>query len=172
MKRALKIVVTGPFGAGKTAFIQTISQIDVVSTERKITHHAPAGKEETTVALDYGRVTLGKTVLNLFGTPGQKRFDFMWEILSKEMDGFAVLVDSTEPKTFREAKRLIKLFSRYNSVPYVVVANKQDLAGAVSPAELRRVLNLDGRVQVVPCIATRKRDVRSVLQSLLELIPQ
>jgi len=56
MKRALKIVVTGPFGAGKTAFIQTISQIDVVSTERRITRRAPAGKEETTVALDYGRV--------------------------------------------------------------------------------------------------------------------
>jgi len=101
MKRALKIVVTGPFGAGKTAFIQTISQIDVVSTERRITRRAPAGQEETTVALDYGRVTLGRTTLSLFGTPGQKRFDFMWEILSKEMDGFVMLVDSTETRTFR-----------------------------------------------------------------------
>jgi len=171
MKRALKIVVTGPFGAGKTAFIQTISQIDVVSTERRIPRRAPAGKEETTVALDYGRVTLGRTTLSLFGTPGQKRFDFMWEILSKEMDGFVMLVDSTETRTFREAKRLIRLFSRYNSVPYVVVANKQDLTGAASPTALRRALNLDSKVTVVPCIATRKREVRSALQALVQLIP-
>lgn len=171
MKRALKIVITGPFGAGKTAFIKTISGIDVVSTERRITHHAPAGKEETTVALDYGQVALGQTVLHLFGTPGQKRFDFMWEILSKEMDGFAVLVDSTEARTFREARRLINLFSRYNSVPYVVVANKQDLAGAASPAALQRALNLDGQVPVVPCIATQKRSVRAALLALVELIP-
>jgi small GTP-binding protein len=171
MKRALKIVITGPFGAGKTAFIQTISQIDVVSTERKITRRAPVGKEETTVAMDYGRVALGRTILNLFGTPGQKRFDFMWEILSQEMDGFAVLVDTTETKTFREARRLIRLFSRYNSVPYVVVANKQDLAGAVSSTKLRRALSLDGRVAVVPCVATRKRSVRTALQALVQLIP-
>lgn len=171
MKRALKIVITGPFGAGKTAFIKTISGIDIVSTERRITHHAPAGKEETTVALDYGQVTLGQTVLHLFGTPGQKRFDFMWEILSKEMDGFAVLVDSTEARTFREARRLINLFSRHNSVPYVVVANKQDLAGAAPPAALQRALNLDGRVPVVPCIATQKRSVRTALLALVELIP-
>ncbi|MDY7041956.1 MAG: ATP/GTP-binding protein [Chloroflexota bacterium] len=170
MKRALKIVVTGPFGAGKTAFIRTISQIDVVSTERRITRRAPAGKEETTVAMDYGRVTVGRSSLSLFGTPGQKRFDFMWEILSKEMDGFIVLVDSTEAKTFREARRLIKLFSRYNSVPYVVVANKQDLDSAVSPTALSRALNLDGRVKVVPCVATKKKDVRSVLQVLVQLI--
>jgi len=110
----------------------------VVSTERRITRRAPAGKEETTVALDYGRVTLGRTTLSLFGTPGQKRFDFMWEILSKEMDGFVMLVDSTETRTFREAKRLIRLFSRYNSVPYVVVANKQDLTGAASPTGIAR----------------------------------
>jgi len=171
MGRALKIVVTGPFGAGKTAFIQTISEIDVISTERQITHRASADKEETTVAMDYGQVTLGKTLLHLFGTPGQKRFDFMWEILSKEMDGFAVLVDATEARTFREASRLIKLFSRYNSVPYVVVANKQDLAGAVSPIALQRALNLDGRTTVVPCIATRKQSVRAALQALVELIP-
>jgi small GTP-binding protein len=171
MKRALKVVVTGPFGAGKTAFVKTISQVDVVSTERRIIRRAPTGKEETTVALDYGRVTLGQNILNLFGTPGQKRFDFMWEILSKEMDGFAVLVDSTESKTFREAERLIKLFSRYNSVPYVVVANKQDLADAVSPTALRRALSLDGRATVVPCIATQKRSVRAALQALLRLIP-
>jgi len=80
-------------------------------------------------------------------------------------------VDSTETRTFREAKRLIRLFSRYNSVPYVVVANKQDLTGAASPTALRRALNLDSKVTVVPCIATRKREVRSALQALVQLIP-
>jgi small GTP-binding protein len=171
MQRTLKIVVTGPFGAGKTVFIRTISQIDVVSTERRISRRSSTGKEETTVALDYGRVAMGRMILNLFGTPGQKRFDFMWEILSKEMDGFVMLVDSTEAGTFREARRLIKLFSRYNSVPYVVVANKQDLSGSVSPTALRRALNLDGKVTVVPCIATQKKDVRTALRALVRIIP-
>ena len=84
--QTVKIVVTGPFSAGKTEFIQTVSEIDVVSTERKITSEAEKIKESTTVAMDFGRITVDESlVLYLFGTPGQKRFDFMWEILSEAL---------------------------------------------------------------------------------------
>ena len=80
--QAVKMVVTGPFAAGKTQFIRSISEIDVVSTERKITNTAERVKDQTTVAMDFGRITIDDDlVLYLFGTPGQKRFDFMWEIL-------------------------------------------------------------------------------------------
>ena len=92
---AFKIVVTGPFNSGKTEFIKTISDIPVVSTEKRITTEDRGIKAETTVAMDYGRVNLDGSTLYLYGTPGQTRFDFMWEILSGEMDAFIVLVDST-----------------------------------------------------------------------------
>src|SRR4030066_328871 len=77
--QTVKMVVTGPFNAGKTQFIQSVSEIDVVSTERKISSEAERVKETTTVAMDFGRITVDDDlVLYLFGTPGQKRFDFMW----------------------------------------------------------------------------------------------
>ena len=95
-----KVVVTGPFNAGKTEFIQTISDIPVVSTDQPISDHLKSVKDETTVAMDYGQVRLGSDLFHLYGTPGQPRFDFMWDILSKEMRAFVLLVDSCDRATF------------------------------------------------------------------------
>jgi len=79
---AVKIVVTGPFSAGKTTLIRTISETTVLSAEQDITDDTRSRKAATTVAMDVGRITLDRDlVLYLFGTPGQERFDFMWEIL-------------------------------------------------------------------------------------------
>ena len=112
--QTVKIVITGPFNAGKTEFIRSVSEIDVVSTERKITYAPEKVKETTTVAMDFGRITVDNDlVLFLFGTPGQKRFDFMWEILSEGMLGFIVMVDSTRPETFREARSILETFHAY-----------------------------------------------------------
>ena len=84
--QAVKIVVTGPFAAGKTTLIRTISEITVLSTERGISDSTRSRKAETTVAMDFGRITIDRDlVLYLFGTPGQDRFDFMWEILGEGM---------------------------------------------------------------------------------------
>jgi len=171
MKRTLKIVVTGPFNAGKTAFIKAISEIEVVSTERKITNPLSVVKEETTVAMDFGRVALGDLVLHMFGTPGQKRFDFMWDILAQEMEGFIVLADSTTPEILDEVERILKLFQQYEeTVPYVVAANKQDMAGALKPAEIRKALKIEQ--EVLPCVATDRNSVKMVLQKLLNAISE
>jgi len=114
--QTVKIVITGPFSSGKTEFIKTISEIDVVATERKITSEIEKIKETTTVAMDFGRITIDENlVLYLFGTPGQKRFDFMWEILSEGMLGFIVMVDSSRPETFREARTILETFRAYGS---------------------------------------------------------
>ena len=76
--QTVKMVVTGPFNAGKTQFIRSISEIDVVSTERRISSEPEKVKDATTVAMDFGRITVDEDlILYLFGTPGQKRFDFM-----------------------------------------------------------------------------------------------
>ncbi len=167
--QAVKIVVTGPFASGKTQFIRTISEIEVVSTERRISTAAErAIKDQTTVAMDFGRITIDKDlVLYLFGTPGQRRFDFMWEILAEGMLGFIVMVDSTRPETFREARNILDTFRRYAQTPFVVAANKQDLEDAWDPEDLRIALRLDGRVKVLPCVATRRDSVKTVVLELL-----
>ena len=137
--QTVKMVVTGPFSAGKTEFIQSVSEIDVVSTERKISNPTErAVKEATTVAMDFGRITVDEDlVLYLFGTPGQKRFDFMWEILSEGMLGF------------------------------IVAANKQDREDAWELGDMRHALRLESKVKFLPCVATDKDTVKSVLLELL-----
>lgn len=169
--QAVKIVVTGPFNSGKTQFIRSISEIEVVSTERKITDELRAVKEYTTVAMDFGRITIDDNlVLYLFGTPGQRRFDFMWDILSEGMLGFVVMVDSTSPQTFREARYILDVFRRYAKIPYVVAANKQDLPDAWPPEDIRIALRLNSNVKVIPCVATDKESVKNVLLELLYLV--
>ena len=145
--QTVKMVVTGPFSAGKTEFIRQISEIDVVATERKITRDQERIKDRTTVAMDFGRITIDDDlVLYLFGTPGQRRFEFMWEILSEGMLGFIVLLDSVRPETFREARDILDVFRSYAPVPYVVVANKQDMQDAWSPEDLRIALRIPQEV--------------------------
>ena len=169
--QTVKMVVTGPFAAGKTEFIRAISEIDVVSTERKISSQAERIKDATTVAMDFGRITVDQDlVLYLFGTPGQKRFDFMWEILSEGMLGFVVVVDSTRPETFREARSILDTFRGYESTPYVVAANKQDQEDAWTPEDLRIALKVDSRVKLLPCVAHDKESVKNVLLELLYAI--
>jgi small GTP-binding protein len=175
--QTVKMVITGPFSAGKTEFIRSISEIDVVSTERKISDATSRVKKETTVAMDFGRISVDDNlVLYLFGTPGQKRFDFMWEILSEGMLGFVVLVDSVRPETFREARRILDIFRNYASTPYVVAANKQDLEDAWPPDDLRIALKVNPEVKLLPCVATDKDSVKNVLlellYSILETVPE
>src|SRR5512138_3215853 len=160
--QTVKMVVTGPFNSGKTEFIQSVSEINVVSTERKISSEAEKIKETTTVAMDFGRITVDdELVLYLFGTPGQKRFDFMWEILSEGMLGFVVMVDSTRPETFREARSILETFRAYAPTPYVVAANKQDVKEAWEVEDMRHALRLDPKVKLLSCVATDKDSVKS-----------
>lgn len=170
MSSLYKIIVTGPFSSGKTTFVSTLSEIPVVRTERKITTEDRGVKAETTVAMDYGRTTLEGRVLHLNGTPGQARFDFMWEILASEMNAFVVLVDATDPASFPDAQELIRLFSAFNRVPYLVVANKADLSGGASMGQIRREMEIGDDVTIMPCDSNSKSSVRQVLLQVIELI--
>lgn len=167
----VKMVVTGPFNAGKTEFINTVSEIDVVSTEQNISKEAERIKQQTTVAMDFGRITVDDSlVLYLFGTPGQKRFDFMWEILSEGMLGFIVMVDSTRPETFREARNILEAFRSFSPTPYVIAANKQDLDGAWELDDMRIALRLAPEDKLLACVAHEKEPVKNALLELLESI--
>jgi uncharacterized protein len=165
---AVKIVVTGPFSAGKTTLIRTISEITVLSTEKDITDETRSRKAETTVAMDFGRITIDRDlVLYLFGTPGQDRFDFMWEILGEGMLGYIVLVDAERPDSLEEAKGILAAFRRMARVPFVVGLNRSAGITPGDEAHIRDELDLASDVPVVPCDATDRESVKSVLLALL-----
>ncbi|MCS7277413.1 MAG: ATP/GTP-binding protein [Aquificaceae bacterium] len=174
--KKIKIVVAGPFAAGKTQFINTISEIDTVKTERRIlSAEEKSVKEYTTVAMDFGKIRIDdEHELYLFGTPGQSRFDFMWEILGDGALGIIVLVDSTNPSTFHEARRIINFFQSRFPVPMVVGANKQDLPNAWTPKDVAAALDIDEEegIPVLPLSALDKESIKKVLLTLLEIIKQ
>jgi hypothetical protein len=171
--QTVKMVITGPYASGKTEFIKSISEIDVVATEAPVSEGTfeATVKSQTTVAMDFGRITVDDDlVLYLFGTPGQRRFDFMWEILAEGMLGFVVMVDSTKPETFREAKSILETFRAYAPTPYVVAANKQDMPDAWPAEDLRIALRIDEHVKLLPCVAREREAVKKVLLELLYAI--
>ena len=172
--KKIKIVVAGPFSAGKTSFINTVSEIKTVKTERKTQVSLEKSvKDYTTVAMDFGKIRIdNEHELYLFGTPGQSRFDFMWEILGEGALGIIILVDSTDPSTFHEARRIINFFQSRFPVPTVVGANKQDLPNAWSPEDVRTALDIDEDegIPVLPVVALDKESVKRVLLTLLDIV--
>ena len=172
--KKIKIVIAGPFAAGKTEFIKTVSEIEPVTTERKITHTKEKEKKEsTTVAMDFGKIKIDdEHELYLFGTPGQIRFNFMWDILGKGALGVVILVDSTDPSSFHEARKIINFFQSRFPIPMVVAANKQDLPNAWSPKDVATALDIyeEEGIPVIGISAKNKEDVKKTLLLLLELI--
>jgi uncharacterized protein len=167
--QAVKIVVTGAYAAGKSSFIRTISDIEVVATEYTVTDpEERALKSETTVALDFGTIAISEAItLYLFGTPGQERFDFMWDILSEGCIGYVVLVDSCRPAHLAETRHLIERFAAITDAPFVVAANKQDDPTALPSDYIRKRLQLSPSVPMLPCIASDRASVKAVLLGLL-----
>lgn len=164
----MKIVVTGPFAAGKTTLIRTISEITVLSTERNVTDETKAIKSNTTVAMDFGRISLDRDlVLYLFGTPGQARFDFMWEILSEGMLGYILLVDGQQPATLEKAAEIRSAFSALAKVPYLVAVNRRDSLTEAEELEMRAMLGIGRKVPIIACDAADRDSVKAVLLALL-----
>lgn len=168
---AFKVVVTGPVGAGKTTFINTISEVRTVATEAAISDGIElADKSTTTVGIDFGQLSLsGGLELFLFGTPGQERFSFMWDIVSEGMLGVIVLVDCQRPDTHEAALRMLDYFRARGDVPAIVAANKvSDFAA--DEARIVQALGLTEREFVVPTDALDREAVKHTLIELLELV--
>ncbi len=153
-----KVLVTGPFNSGKTTFIHAVSE-DAISVDRL----------GTTVALDRGQVRIDGVRVDLFGTPGQARFDPLLETLRKQALGVVLLVDSTRPETFGRAQEMLRQVWRAG-LPAVVVANKQDLRGALSPEEVQRRLGTPANIPVVGCRCEEPAQASGVLKDLINRI--
>lgn len=153
-----KILVTGPFDAGKSTFVHAISN-RAISVDRL----------GTTIALDHGFIDYKGFSADVFGTPGQERFDPIVKLISGEAMGVFLIVDSTNPKDFVRAKQMLEITKSYG-LPYVVVANKQDLPGALTPDSIRKKFNLPDDVPVVPAVAKDKKGVFEAFEVLIDKI--
>lgn len=171
ISRPVKIVVTGPFSAGKTTLIRTISEVSIVGTDRDVSDGTRSIKDQTTVAMDFGRLSFeSDTSMFLFGTPGQRRFEMMWEILSEGMIGFIVLVHAADERSVEEAAHILETFRAYADVPYVVgVTHLDEIAEdeELVYARVRQVLELPEHVRVVPCDPREKGDVKQLMLQIL-----
>ncbi|MCP4231126.1 MAG: GTP-binding protein, partial [bacterium] len=128
-------------------------------------------KNKTTIVMDFGRITVDMdTIVYLFGTPGQDRFDFMWDILSKNMVGFIVMIDGTNLDSYDETEDIIAYFKELSDVPYILVANKRDEPDAASPEEIRVALGLSEEEKILACNATNPYSASQVIREIVEMI--
>lgn len=169
--RPMKIVVTGPFSAGKTTLIQTISEVAIVGTERDVTDDTRSIKTRTTVAMDFGRITFADDLtLFIFGTPGQRRFEVMWEILSEGMLGFILLVHAGDERSVEEAAHILDTFRQYADVPYIVGVSHLDEVeeeDAAVLARIREALEVPADIEVAPCDLREREHVKMLMLQIL-----
>ncbi len=165
-----KIIFTGPVGAGKTTAIQSMSDIPIISTNEDASDMARDRKAQTTVAMDYGQIKIGKKEkIHLYGTPGQERFNFMWEILTNGALGLILLLDNSRDNPLQDLKFYTQSFGDFIKQGELVIGvTRMDDEKKPSINDYRQWLNELTIDAPVFCIDARERqDVSSLVQALL-----
>lgn len=171
---SLKLLFTGCLGAGKTTAIRVLSDIPVISTEAHLSEpHPPIAKSTTTVAMDYGQLTLKHTKLHLYGTPGQRRFDFMGDVLSEGADGLIILIAQHHPEPYAELEHFLKahrsLVQRNAAVVGLTHVQARARPTVADFTARLTALGLTWPVQGVD--ARNKHDLLRLIQALLNQLP-
>ena len=158
-KKAYKIVVTGPYAAGKSTLVRSLCK-DSLSID----------SQGTTVVMDYGMRRYQEMDIALFGTPGQQRFNFMIEIISKDADGIILVIDSAYPETWPYAMIILKEVIKAGNIPCVVCANKQDLPNAQPSQVVMGTLGTEN--PVIETVALTGKNVEVALETLMKIIEE
>jgi signal recognition particle receptor subunit beta len=170
--KTIRSVVTGTVGAGKSTFVRTSSDIEVVSTDCSATDDTLLLKPETTVALDFGKVMLSPDLnLHIYGTPGQARFDFMWDILIQNADSYILLVAAHRPSDFDYAREIISFINQRVQIPMLIGITHTDCSGALAVEDIVITLGYNMSDKNCPQIVkVNPTDRASVIEALLVLI--
>ncbi|MBW4518996.1 MAG: ATP/GTP-binding protein [Scytolyngbya sp. HA4215-MV1] len=167
----MRLVVTGPVGAGKSTFIRSVSEIAVVDTDRRATDETALLKQKTTVAFDFGRLSFGpEMALHLYGTPGQSRFDFMWDILIQKAHAYILLVAAHRPSEFIEARRIRAFMRQRSPVPMIIGLTHMDVPEAWDLENAAIALGYLSTNKRPPIIAVDPTQTTSVAQAVITLV--
>lgn len=163
----MKVLVSGPVGAGKTTFVNILGGAQSFGTEELASESI--GKAATTVAMDFGTVAVGEHQVQLFGTPGQERFAFMWDILREGAQGLLLLIAGDKPSQISNAQRILEFVNNRRPIPVVVGVTRQDLAPVWTPKDVAAFLRLDIE-QVTGLAATNRSQALQTLETLVKFI--
>jgi len=165
-----KIIFAGPVGAGKTTAIRSLSDIPIVATDEDASDMTANRKPQTTVAMDYGLMKLdGNERIHLYGTPGQERFDFMWDILTEGGIGLVLLLDNSRPNPMQDMSFYVNAFGEFidrsNLAIGVTRMDEHPRPGLERYNE--HLTSLGRKAPIFEVDARRKRDVAMLVQALL-----
>lgn len=166
--KTMRLVVAGTPGCGKSTFVRTISEVEVVDTERAATDETSKLKKKTTVAFDYGRFTLGSTLeLQIYGTPGQARFNFMWDFLIKNAHTYILLVAAHRPSDFHYARQILSFMNQRVQIPMLVGLTHLDCPGACGTDEIMMRLGFMHDRNRPPVVKVNPNERASVVEALM-----
>ncbi len=167
----MRLVVTGTVGAGKSTFIRSVSEIEVVDTDTRATDETALLKKRTTVAFDFGRLQFGpEMALHLYGTPGQTRFDFMWDILIHKAHAYIVLIAAHRPREFRQARNIINFMQARVNVPMIIGITHTDCPGAWVEEDIYLAIGYVDEQTRPPLVKVNPNERDSVAEAVIHLV--
>jgi signal recognition particle receptor subunit beta len=167
----MRLVVAGTPGSGKSTFVKTLSDVEVIQTERTATDETSLLKKKTTVAFDYGRFLFGSTLeVQIYGTPGQSRFNFMWDFLIKSANIYILLVPAHRPDDFQYARQIISFMNQRVQIPMLIGLTHTDCPGVCNTEEIMIRLGYMDRRNRPPVVKVNPNERPSTLESLMAVM--
>ncbi|MBD2130277.1 ATP/GTP-binding protein [Microcoleus sp. ZQ-A2] len=166
--KTLRLVVAGTPGAGKSTFVRTISDIEVVDTDRAATDQTSLLKPKTTVAFDYGRFVFGSILeVQIYGTPGQSRFNFMWDFLIQRAHTYILLVAAHRPNDFHYARQILLFMNQRVQIPMLIGITHSDCPGACATDEIMARLGFMNDKNRPPVLKVNPTERGSVVEAVM-----